>query len=207
MIIAEQFVKGKHDEATCEDGIVATAHFVAAIDGSTSKGVRRVDPEKSNGRLCMEVVADYIRHMDAETSLDDFCEGVTKAIHDIYVERGFTGSEPMAPVDRLCASAVVYSQRRQEDDWRLPVHRGWGAPRQHQASREPHCQEKGRGVQRHGQRACRHDRPWRTGARLRERQRAGGARGVDGGRKQDVCRDRRLPYLSRWHKGRQGGHG
>ena len=114
MIIAEQFVKGKHDEATCEDGIVATAHFVAAIDGSTSKGVRRVDPEKSNGRLCMEVVADYIRHMDAETSLDDFCEGVTKAIHDIYVERGFTGSEPMAPVDRLCASAVVYSQRRQE---------------------------------------------------------------------------------------------
>lgn len=91
MIIAEQFVKGKHDEASCEDGIVATAHFVAAIDGSTSKGVRRVDPEKSNGRLCMEVVADYIRHMDAETSLDDFCEGVTKAIHDIYVERGFTG--------------------------------------------------------------------------------------------------------------------
>lgn len=114
MIIAEQFVKGKHDEASCEDGIVATAHFVAAIDGSTGKGVRRVDPEKSNGRLCMEVVADYIRHMDAETSLDDFCEGVTKAIHDIYVERGFTGSEPMAPVDRLCASAVVYSQRRQE---------------------------------------------------------------------------------------------
>ena len=114
MIIAEQFVKGKHDEASCEDGIVATAHFVAAIDGSTSKGVRRVDPEKSNGRLCMEVVADYIRHMDAETSLDDFCEGVTKAIHDIYVERGFTGSEPMAPVDRLCASAVVYSQWRQE---------------------------------------------------------------------------------------------
>ena len=111
MIIAEQFVKGKHDEASCEDGIVATAHFVAAIDGSTSKGVRRVDPEKSNGRLCMEVVADYIRHMDAETSLYDFCEGVTKAIHDIYVERGFTGSEPMAPVDRLCASAVVYSQR------------------------------------------------------------------------------------------------
>ena len=30
MIIAEQFVKGKHDEASCEDGIVATAHFVVA---------------------------------------------------------------------------------------------------------------------------------------------------------------------------------
>ena len=117
MIIAEQFVKGKHDEASCEDGIVVTAHFVAVIDGSTSKGVRRVDPDKSNGRLCMEIVAHYIRHMEAETTLDDFLEGVTKAVHDTYVARGFMGEraeEPIDPVDRLCASAVVYSQRRKE---------------------------------------------------------------------------------------------
>ncbi len=117
MIIAEQYVKGKRDEASCEDGIVVTKGFVAVIDGSTSKGLRRVDPTKSNGRYCMETVADYVRHMPDDISLDAFCEGITRAIHDIYIAHGLAGKEnqdPLAPVDRLCASAVIYSQKRQE---------------------------------------------------------------------------------------------
>lgn len=117
MIIAEQFIKGKHDETSCEDGIVVTSDFVAVIDGSTSKGLKRVDPGKSNGRYCMETIADYIKHMPADISLDDFCEGITKVIHDIYVSRGLfleNVSQPLAPVDRLCASAVIYSRLRKE---------------------------------------------------------------------------------------------
>ncbi len=117
MIIAEQYVKGKRDEASCEDAIVVTTGFVAVIDGSTSKGLRRVDPDKSNGRYCMETVADYVRRMPDDISLDGFCEGVTRAIHDIYVAHGLTeegDQKPLAPVDRLCASAVIYSHKRQE---------------------------------------------------------------------------------------------
>lgn len=116
MIIAEQFIQGKHDEATCEDGIVVTPHFVAAIDGSTSKGSWRVDPRKSNGRYCMETIAAYIEHMPADITLDAFCQGITKAIHDIYAAHGLTGEnkEPLPPVDRLCASAAIYSQERGE---------------------------------------------------------------------------------------------
>lgn len=110
-------IKGKHDEASCEDGIVVTPHFVAVIDGSTSKSLGRIDPEKSNGRYCMEVIAQYIRQMAADISLDDFCEGVTKAVHDIYVAHGLVAGEnekPLPPVDRLCASAVIYSQENGE---------------------------------------------------------------------------------------------
>lgn len=117
MIIAEQFIKGKHNEACCEDGIVVTDNFVAVIDGSTSKGTWRVDPAKSNGRYCMEAVAHYIRHMPADISLFDFCDGVTQAIHDIYLERGLIAEgndKDLAPVDRLCASAAIYSRQREE---------------------------------------------------------------------------------------------
>ncbi len=117
MIIAEQFIKGKHDEASCEDGIVVTDDFVAVIDGSTSKGSWRVNQDKSNGRYCMEAVADYIRRVPADISLDDFCDGVTRTIHDIYAERGLVAEgndKKLAPVDRLCASAAIYSRHREE---------------------------------------------------------------------------------------------
>ncbi len=117
MIIAEQFIKGKHDEANCEDGLVVTSDFVAVIDGSTSKGSWRVYPDKSNGRYCMEIIADYIKLMPADVSLDDFCDGITRIIHDIYVSRGLLGKDDslmLAPVDRLCASAVIYSRQREE---------------------------------------------------------------------------------------------
>ncbi len=123
MIIAEQYIKGKHDDATCEDGIVVTPHFVAVVDGSTSKGTRQVDPTKSNGRLCMELIADYISHMPEDISLDGFCDGLTQAIRHIYVEHGMAGAETseeaqakpaLDPVDRLCASVAIYSQHNGE---------------------------------------------------------------------------------------------
>ena len=117
MIIAEQYIKGKRDEVSCEDGIVVTPDFVAVIDGSTSKGLACVCPGKSNGRLCMETVADCVRRAPANISLDGFCESVTRAVRDIYASHGLAGDghpEPVAPVDRLCASAVVYSHQRQE---------------------------------------------------------------------------------------------
>lgn len=37
MTIIESFIRGKHDDAHCEDGIVVTHDFAAVIDGSTSK--------------------------------------------------------------------------------------------------------------------------------------------------------------------------
>ena len=119
MTIYEQFIQGKHDAASCEDGIVVTDNFVAVIDGSTSKGKKRVNPSMRNGRFCMELIAAFIREMPADISLDTFCEQITSRIHQAYVEAGVidnaddrNGSIP--PRDRLCASAIVYSNQRKE---------------------------------------------------------------------------------------------
>ena len=105
--LLERFVKGKHLEEDCEDGIVVTPDFVAVIDGSTSKTATRIDPNMKNGRLCMLSIAKYIENMPHETSLEDFCEGITKSIHDLYPADD--SAFKAAPHLRLCASVALYS--------------------------------------------------------------------------------------------------
>lgn len=112
MRIIEQSITGKHIAEDCEDGIVATDDFVAVIDGSTSKATGHVNTTMTNGRYCMEVIADYIQNMAADTSLDTFCDGITNTIHALYPadDSRFEAH----PEERLCASAVIYSNNRKE---------------------------------------------------------------------------------------------
>lgn len=112
MTIIERNITGKRSEHDCEDGIVATDDFVAVIDGSTSKTTRRINPEMSNGRYCMTTIANYISNMAAETSLDDFCEGITSTIQALYSTSCSRMREH--PEERLCASAIIYSNKRKE---------------------------------------------------------------------------------------------
>ena len=116
--IYEQFIRGKHDAASCEDGIVVTDNFVAVIDGSTSKGKKRVNPLMRNGRYCMELITAFIRKMPAYITLDAFCEKVTDRVHQAYIEAGIIDKTDahslIPPCDRLCASAIVYSNQRKE---------------------------------------------------------------------------------------------
>lgn len=112
MRIIEQSIIGKHTAADCEDGIVVTNNFVAVIDGSTSKTSKHINPTMSNGRYCMAVVSNYIKTIPADTSLDDFCQGVTAAIHAIYPADDTLLQKH--PEERLCASAIIYSNLRRE---------------------------------------------------------------------------------------------
>lgn len=112
MTIIEQNITGKHTAADCEDGIVVTDGFVAVIDGSTSKTAKRINPEMRNGRYCMTIIADYIRTMPRDISLDDFCNGITARIHSLYPA---DDSRLAAhPEERLCAVAAVYSDYHKE---------------------------------------------------------------------------------------------
>lgn len=112
MRIIEQNLVGKHSQETCEDGIVTTPDFIAVIDGSTSKTSHRFRPEMKNGRLCMRVVSDYVRHMPTDITLEAFCEGVTAAVHTFYPVNDILMRTH--PEERLCASAVIYSNHRKE---------------------------------------------------------------------------------------------
>lgn len=115
MTIIEQQTTGKRSEAECEDGVAATADFVAVIDGSTSKSPYRIDPQMANGRLCMLTVANYIRHMAAGMSAREFCQGVTSAIRNIYLAHGVDMRRLAEnPAERMTASAVVYSRLRRQ---------------------------------------------------------------------------------------------
>lgn len=112
MKIIEQQIVGKHTMNDCEDGIVVTPHFIAVVDGSTSKTPHRFHPDMKNGRYCMLAISDFIRNVSPHITLAQFCEQVTAFIHALYPSQD--ASTVLPPHERLCASAIVYSCHRQE---------------------------------------------------------------------------------------------
>lgn len=112
MIVFEQNIVGKHTMADCEDGIVHTSDFIAVIDGSTSKTQHRIHPGVRNGRYCMNILTELISRLDADIDVDAFCQAATEAVHACYPTPDTLQREH--PEERLCASAVVYSDKRKE---------------------------------------------------------------------------------------------
>ena len=106
----EKSVIGKRNEAECEDGIIVNNHFVAVIDGSTSKTLKRVNDAMSNGKFCMELVKQYISNMPEKTDLQSFCNGITQYIRSTYVAfNADINRLERHPKERLTASAAIYS--------------------------------------------------------------------------------------------------
>ena len=120
MKIIERQLIGKHTQGDCEDGIVVTPHFVAVIDGSTSKTKHRFNADMSNGRHCMRMIANFIRKMSTDILLDDFCDQITGLIRGEYLANNNNSSESqiinnyIPPRERLCASAVIYSEAHRQ---------------------------------------------------------------------------------------------
>ena len=72
--IAESLTTGKHSPATCEDGIVATEHHVAVVDGSTSKSAVQMEEGMKNGRLAMLLISEAIASLPPDIDLKGFCQ-------------------------------------------------------------------------------------------------------------------------------------
>lgn len=120
MKIIERQLIGKHTQSDCEDGIVVTPHFVAVIDGSTSKTSHRFNADMSNGHHCMKMIANFIRKMKIDILLDDFCDQITEIIRSEYLANGNNRLENqiinnyIPPHERLCASVVIYSEAHRQ---------------------------------------------------------------------------------------------
>lgn len=112
MKIIEQNLVGKCTLETCEDGIVVTDSFIAVIDGSTSKTKLCLNPDMKNGRYCMMLIANYVRQLQSNTTLSEFCEGITREISQLYPNHG--SDQTIHPANRLCASIVIYSKGENE---------------------------------------------------------------------------------------------
>ena len=115
MIIIEQTTVGKKNQQECEDGIVVNNGFVAVIDGSTSKTPTRIAAGMTNGRYCMELVSEYVNSMPADIDVQGFCAGVTSLLCSEYGLRGIDVERlERNPVERLTASAVIFSAYRRQ---------------------------------------------------------------------------------------------
>lgn len=116
MKIIERKIVGKKSQETCEDGIVVTDDFIAVIDGSTSKTPFQVSPDMKNGRYAMMLISEFIqRELEADASVDDFCQGVTAYIYNkVYEPLGMAEQMRLHPEMRLTASAIIYSKIRNE---------------------------------------------------------------------------------------------
>ena len=96
--------------------MVVTDDFIAVIDGSTSKTPKHLNPDMKNGRYAMMLISEYIREeLKADTSVDDFCQGVTAYIYNkVYEKLGVEERLQEHPEERLTASAILYSRTRNE---------------------------------------------------------------------------------------------
>ena len=116
MKIIEKNIIGKKSPEACEDGLVITDHFIAVIDGSTSKTPKHLSPDMKNGRYAMTLISEYIQQeLKPDASVDDFCQGITAYIYNkVYQPMGITEQLRQHPEERLTASAIIYSQQRKE---------------------------------------------------------------------------------------------
>ena len=115
MRIIEQNIIGKQSQDTCEDGLVVTDDFVAVIDGSTSKTSFRLSPDEKNGRYAMTLISEYIQgHLEAESTMEGFCQGVTDYIYKVYEKQGVVDRMRQHIEERLTAVAIVYSRAKEE---------------------------------------------------------------------------------------------
>lgn len=129
MTIIEQALVPKNPSNRSEDGIVVTPHFIAVIDGSTSKSTRLChrDPfllrhptvaipwprRHSNGELAMLITAKFIKRMKKDITCQQFCTGVTAAVSSHY-KKDLLPHLAEHPEDRLTASCIVFSRLRRE---------------------------------------------------------------------------------------------
>lgn len=96
-----------------EDGIVVTDDFIAVIDGSTSKALRRYSLLYSNGRYAMLTVATCLKKMPKDISCHQFCIEVTRRMRRHYRKSQMEWLL-QHPEERLAASAIVFSRVRRE---------------------------------------------------------------------------------------------
>ena len=116
MKIIESNIIGKKSQEACEDGLVITDEFIAVIDGSTSKTPKHLSPDMKNGRYAMMLISEYIQQeLKPAASVDEFCQGITAYIYNkVYQPMGIAERLLQHPEERLTASAIIYSQQREE---------------------------------------------------------------------------------------------
>ncbi|MEY8370999.1 hypothetical protein AAK938_05610 [Aerococcaceae bacterium 50-4] len=84
MQIQHKFIKGKFDQPSlCEDAIFENNHFIAIIDGVTSKSTFTHEGQKT-GKIAANIIKEFLSTVDPQSSIDSIIQGINQAYHDQF---------------------------------------------------------------------------------------------------------------------------
>lgn len=95
MQIQHTFIQGKYDQpALCEDALFTNDHFIAVIDGVTSKS-NFTHKGMKTGKIASNIIHDFLATLDPQAPIETVISGVNQAFEDkFYTHVDF-------PLDRI----------------------------------------------------------------------------------------------------------
>lgn len=114
MHIIEQFVEGKTKDSTeCEDGIFVSDHFVAVIDGASSKTQVLYDGKKT-GLIARDLVNNALATLPADADARHGFGVLNRALYAWYESHHISDLMRKKPYERCAASVALYSENHRE---------------------------------------------------------------------------------------------
>ncbi|PTQ93136.1 hypothetical protein C8P68_1098 [Mucilaginibacter yixingensis] len=115
MIITEQYLKGKFDDAQqCEDVIFTSDDFIAVIDGATSKAGTIAADQITSGKRAGQLISEVLSTLPADTDMQSAISNFNQLITAYYHQNKSTKYYWDNPIERLTASTVIYSKNKHE---------------------------------------------------------------------------------------------
>jgi glycerophosphoryl diester phosphodiesterase len=112
--IEEQFIQSKTGNPDdCEDALHINEHFVAVIDGATSKTARRWNKETC-GRTAVKIIRQAFDEMGADFTARQAVNLMTSLVHTCYTDYNALEEVQKDPNQRITASCAAVSLSRQE---------------------------------------------------------------------------------------------
>ena len=113
-LVEEQFIQSKTGNSDdCEDALHINEHFVAVIDGATSKTARRWNGETC-GRTAVKIIRQALDEMDSDYTARQAADLMTSLVHTCYTDCNALEEVQSDPNQRITASCAAVSLSRQE---------------------------------------------------------------------------------------------
>lgn len=114
MEIIEQYIQGKKtNQEECEDGLFVGEHYIAVVDGATSKSDMDWGGSKS-GKIAKDLIIEALPGLDAGLDIASALSILDSVIARWYVTKNVLDHVRTSPNDRCIASAVLFSKARAE---------------------------------------------------------------------------------------------
>ena len=113
-LVEEQFIQSKTGNLDdCEDALHINEHFVAVIDGATSKTARRWNGETC-GRTAVKIIRQAFDEMPGDYTARQAANRMTSLVHTCYTDYNALAEVQRDPNQRITASCAAVSLSRQE---------------------------------------------------------------------------------------------